>query len=244
MPPRYSEEQARVAIAASASFAEALRRMDMCCSGNAYLILRKWAERWGIPTDHFDPHRGRRNLERRNTPRTPIEAFLVDGRYVKSATLKERLYAEGLKARRCELCGQDEEWNGRHMSLILDHINGRKLDNRLENLRIVCANCNATLDTHCGRNAALNITRECEHCGEAFRPKRKEQRYCSSACGSRWDRSGRPIPGARRVERPPLDQLLAEVKALGWSGTGRKYGVSDNAIRKWVRAYEADGEVA
>lgn len=50
------------------------------------------------------------------------------------------------------MCGQGEEWNGKKMSLILDHINGVHNDNRLENLRIVCPNCNATLDTHCGKN--------------------------------------------------------------------------------------------
>ncbi len=46
----------------------------------------------------------------------------------------------------------------------------------------------------------------------------------------------------RQVERPPYEQLRAEVEALGWSGVGRKYGVSDNAVRKWMRAYER-GEV-
>lgn len=40
------------------------------------------------------------------------------------------------------------------------------------------------------------------------------------------------------MERPPYEQLRAEVEALGWSGVGRKYGVSDNAVRKWMRAYE------
>jgi hypothetical protein len=38
------------------------------------------------------------------------------------------------------------------LSLILDHINGVNNDNRIENIRIVCPNCNATLDTHCGKN--------------------------------------------------------------------------------------------
>jgi transposase-like protein len=48
-----------------------------------------------------------------------------------------------------------------------------------------------------------------------------------------------PRPGARRVsDRPPYEQLLAEIAATSWSAVGRKYGVSDNAIRKWVRAYE------
>jgi hypothetical protein len=37
----------------------------------------------------------------------------------------------------------------------------------------------------------------------------------------------------RRVERPSYVQLLNEIKEVGYCGTGRKYGVSDNAIRKW-----------
>ena len=116
----------------------------------------------------------------------------------------------------------------------------QRRDNRLENLRIVCPNCNATLDTHCGRNAALLVDRECRHCGATFRPRFGRQQYCSRACGSRWDRAGRPRPGQRRVERPPYEQLLAEIAALGYLGVGRKYGVSDNAIRKWRLAYERD----
>ena len=47
-------------------------------------------------------------------------------------------------------------------------------------------------------------------------------------------------PGARRVERPPYEQLVAEVAADGWSAVGRRYGVSDNAVRKWVRGYERE----
>jgi very-short-patch-repair endonuclease len=42
----------------------------------------------------------------------------------------------------------------------------------------------------------------------------------------------------RKVERPPFSKLQQEIKELGYSGTGRKYGVSDNAIRKWIKTYE------
>jgi len=44
----------------------------------------------------------------------------------------------------------------------------------------------------------------------------------------------------RRVERPPYDQLLREIAATSFSAVGRMYGVSDNAIRKWVRQYERE----
>ena len=77
-----------------------------------------------------------------------------------------------------------------------------------------------------------------------FRPKYATQRYCSRQCGSRWDRAGIPRPDARKVDRPPYPQLLREVRALGFSATGRRYGVSDNAIRKWIRAYESETEPA
>ena len=42
----------------------------------------------------------------------------------------------------------------------------------------------------------------------------------------------------RKVERPPFDVLRAEINKMGYSAVGRKYGVSDNAVRKWLKAYE------
>ncbi|MDA0173954.1 HNH endonuclease [Solirubrobacter taibaiensis] len=153
-------------------------------------------------------------------------------------SLKRRLYAEGLKQRRCEACGQGEEWQGRRMALILDHINGNATDNRLENLQIVCPNCAATLDTHCGRN--VRLTRPCEACGAEFHSYNEEQRHCSQACGQRSPRAVAAQQERRRVERPPYEQLVAEVAAEGWSAVGRRYGVSDNAVRKWVRGYERE----
>ena len=37
-----------------------------------------------------------------------------------------------------------------------------------------------------------------------------------------------------------MSSCVAEVAATGWCAVGRKYGVSDNAVRKWVRAYERE----
>jgi hypothetical protein len=124
------------------------------------------------------------------------------------------------------------------MSLILDHVNGVPDDNRLHNLRVVCPNCAATLDTHCGRK---NRRRACEACGKTFLPNFAGQRYCSQPCGRR-DGTGTPIETSRKVERPPYEQLLEEIRATSYLAVGRKYGVSDNAVRKWVRFYERQAE--
>jgi transposase-like protein len=229
----------REAVARSLSYAETLRRLSMRAAGGNPRTLKKWLRIWGISTDHFDPNAAR---GWRRGRRIALEAVLVADSTYHRGHLKERLYEEGLKERRCELCGQDEIWRGTSMSLILDHANGKHNDNRIENLRIVCPNCAATFDTHCGRNLPRPVERQCKLCSRTYRPKRPEQRYCSSYCGSRGQRrrgSGSPRPESRKVERPPYDQLLREVAQLGYSAVGRRYGVSDNAVRKWIRWYEA-----
>ena len=131
------------------------------------------------------------------------------------------------------------------MGLILDHVNGVSDDNRLTNLRIVCPNCAATLDTHCARKRRLvRVEQACVRCGKSFRPRDGRQPYCSRECGTRWDRSGVARPKARKVDRPPLSQLLREVNAIGYLATGRRYGLTDNAIRKWLKQYEREAEQA
>ncbi|MFH1983180.1 MAG: tyrosine-type recombinase/integrase [Pseudomonadota bacterium] len=42
----------------------------------------------------------------------------------------------------------------------------------------------------------------------------------------------------RKADRPPFGVLQADVDKLGYSGAGRKYGVSDNAVRKWLKYYQ------
>lgn len=225
-------------MATSSSYAEALRRLALCTTGSNWRTLRVWVQRWGIPTDRFDPDVARRESLRRGPQ--PLEEILVEQSSYSRNHLKDRLHLSGLKTPACELCGQGEMWRGLRMSLI-DHTNGVRDDNRLENLRIVCPNCAATFDTHCGRKNRRDVAeRECLRCGRPFQPKYARHRYCSRACGMRAPRSDRGIPktALRRVERPPYDQLLRDIAETSWSAVGRRYGVSDNAVRKWVRQYE------
>jgi len=52
----------------------------------------------------------------------------------------------------CDICGQPAEWNGKPLTLVLDHINGHCADNRRENIRLICPNCDSQLDTFKRRN--------------------------------------------------------------------------------------------
>lgn len=241
--PRYTEQQARRAVAASHSYSEALRLLGLRSAGGNHKLFRHYVDDvWQVPTAHFDAGASAR---RGPTPRaTPMAKVLVEESSYPRANLKRRLFEEGYKERCCEMCGQGELWKGRWMSLILDHRNGVPNDNRLENLRIVCPNCAATLDTHCGRkNRQERPTRNCKRCGREFIAKYRSHRYCSHACGTRWDRSkqrGVAKLDIRKVERPPYEKLMAEIEATNYCAVGRKYGVSDNAVRKWVRFYERE----
>lgn len=66
--------------------------------------------------------------------------------------VKRRILKQNLIPYVCEKCGQPPEWNGKELVLRLDHINGIRNDNRLENLRFLCPNCDSQEETFCNRN--------------------------------------------------------------------------------------------
>lgn len=237
---RYSDAELEDAVRVSQSWAETLRHLGYCPTGGNWKTLKARVAQLGISTAHFDPHAATRRRNRRR--RMPLEEILVERSTYSRSSLKQRLYEAGLKERQCELCGQGETWKGRRIGLIIDHVNGVRDDNRLANLRIVCPNCAASLETHCGRKNRIEVQpRLCLRCSESFVPNDPRQRYCSTYCGVRRVRGPRVKRlGARKVNRPPHQTLLEEVRELGYLAVGRRYGVSDNAIRKWLRDYERE----
>lgn len=60
-------------------------------------------------------------------------------------------YLSEIRGRKCEIC-ETEEWMGKEVPLILDHINGNSDDNSIENLRLVCGNCDMQLPTYKAKN--------------------------------------------------------------------------------------------
>lgn len=226
MKEKYKKEYLEPIILTSKNWTDVLRKLNMSIQGNSRKTLEKYAKEQNISISHFETKEERYlrvNNEIGKINQIPLKKILIShSTYTNTHSLKERLYKEGLKERKCEKCGQDENWYGEHMSLILDHINGIHNDNRYENLRIVCPNCNATLPTHCGKNMKKKYYCTCGNI------KNKTSTYCN-VCKKKLN---------RKVKRPPYEQLKKEIEETSYSAVGRKYSVSDNAIRKWIKFYE------
>jgi Zn finger protein HypA/HybF involved in hydrogenase expression len=159
----------------------------------------------------------------------PLEELLVKGKIVKSLPLKRRLIKEGLLEERCCNCGLGPEWNGIRLELQLDHEDGDRLNNLLENLRIICPNCHTQTPTYCRKKDQIKIKRYCKCCQQKIIKKN-----LSGLCSSCFNKQ-RNYSLMRKVERPGKEVLLQQVKELGYTGTGRLYGVSDTSIRKWLK---------
>lgn len=84
--------------------------------------------------------------------RFPLDTVLVENSTYPRHSLKARIIEENLLEYRCQCCGIGPEWQGKPMPLILDHINGVNNDNRIENLRFVCSNCDTQLPTYKSKN--------------------------------------------------------------------------------------------
>lgn len=104
---------------------------------------------------------GRKTISEKNKDREnkifkkiPTEEYFVENSKRSNTTTKLRIFKENLIEYKCAICNMPPIWCGKPITLILDHINGNRYDNRLENLRFHCPNCGSQLETHAGRNKA------------------------------------------------------------------------------------------
>lgn len=238
MENRYEKDFFAKIVSESNNLSDIARNLGLKAHYGNRQTIKKYIGLYDLDTSHFCViYSG----SSKNFNKKDLSEILILGSTYDTTKLKKRLYVEGLKKPICELCGQDENWRGEKMSLILDHINGINNDHRIENLRIVCPNCNTTLPTHCKGNRKNKL----KHITYDNNGNVKQKKYCS--CGAIINYQASKCSKCdsykqRKAVRPPYKQLLEEIKELGYTGTGRKYGVSDNAIRKWKKMYGKHGE--
>lgn len=226
-----SKEELQAIIDKSKSVSEVLSHFNLMNKGGNYKTLKSRLDADDIDLSDIkkrDKEYKRKLLKDMNKSR-PLSEILVENSDYNRYNLKIRLVKEGLLEYRCAKCGLTDTWNNDPISLQIDHINGIFNDNRLENLRFLCPNCHSQTETFSAkRNKKPDPT--CLICGKKIY---KGSRLCVK-CNS--------IESAKRntkvVDKPDYEALKNLLKEHGYTGVGRMYNVSDNAVRKWLERYE------
>lgn len=145
---KVTDNQIREAISQSSTMREAATRLEINFTSFAVR-----AKKLGL----YLPNQGRRGVKRPNGERAnatiPLQEIL-EGKHPQYSTslLKKRLFKEKIKCdKKCEKCSRRRSVKDT-FSLVLDHKNGVHNDHRLENLQVLCPNCNSMTDTFAGRN--------------------------------------------------------------------------------------------
>ena len=138
------------AVATSISICEVIRKMRRAFHGSNYKWVKHWVAELQLDTSHW---RGQRHGTSGRQLRLPWELILVENSVFKiNARMKRRMIAENLLRNECYVCGIPAIWHGKPLILRLDHENGIRNDNRIQNLRLLCPNCDSQTDTYCGKN--------------------------------------------------------------------------------------------
>lgn len=221
-----SKEELEKVVLNSGSLSEILKHFGLYNKGGNVRTLKKRLEEEEIDYSHIplgpDSNKGRKIPKKA----FPLKKVMVENSTYSRGSLKRRLLKDGILKNECSECGQEGEWQGQKLVMVLDHINGISNDHRLENLQMLCPNCNSQTETFAGKKNKHHYY--CKECGEEKKYKLSKLCFeCSKKINGQYRR--------KIKNRPSEEQLLKEIKELGYCGTGRKYGVSDNAVRKWVK---------
>lgn len=242
----WTEEQLIEAVKSSYSTAQALRKMGLTIYGASYEQFKKYIKEYNLDISHFKGQGWSKNRKVTCKPSQSLEELLVENSPTNDTyRLKNRLMEAGLLKEICAGCGIGPVWNNKPLKLQMDHKNGVRSDNRLENLRLLCANCHSQTDTFCAKNKTRKqksvaervkvanppIFRNCLYCTSEFKvTDRKDKKFCSSNCSNQYNK----VNLSKVPNRPKNQELLELIAKNGMTRTGKMFGVSHTTVRRWV----------
>jgi hypothetical protein len=148
----YTTEQLAAAVAAATSYAGVLRQLGLPQAGGSQAYLARRIRKEGHDTAHFtgQAHMRGRVGSRRLTAEDLLVVRPPGSPRVVAAKLRRAMLESGVP-QLCASCGLGPWWQDQALTLIVDHVSGDWLDNRLANLRFLCPNCHAQTATWCRR---------------------------------------------------------------------------------------------
>jgi hypothetical protein len=239
---RWTDEQLIEAVKSSHSMAQVLLKLGYTRnSGGIYTFIKGHIKKLGIDCGHWTGQGHLKGKTHNWSPAIPFEIIMVENSTYNCHKLKTRLFKASILENKCSECGLLPEWNGKPISLQMDHINGDHHDNRLENLRILCPNCHSQTDTFGTRN--LKRQKPKQQCARlpkiGCRRPRKTRLGPMLPTPAELDPNWRhrPKPDTRKVVRPSKEELLKLLWEVPTMKLADQLGVSDQAIAKWAKLY-------
>jgi len=215
------------------NYSEILRRLGLCTSGSASrtILFRRMSE---LSLTRKDL--SKEKLEYKKSNRLSDEDVFALGVYVNGHVLKGHYLRLRKKSYQCDICGISS-WNNLPIVLHLDHINGSKLDNRIQNLRLLCPNCDSQMPTYRGKNIKIRNYQPkntCVNCGASIS---KKAHYCKK-CATKF--------GAEKYRRFEIDRktLKVLIRTTPFTLIAKQFGVSDQAIHKRCKTLNLPYRVA
>ena len=158
---KYTKELLAPLVASSFSVAQVIKKLGLILTGGTYTNIKRWIRVYELDTTHFTGRGTNRGPSKKGGPsKKTADELLVLGnpldRPVNSYKIRRAL-AEIGRPYICEECGLLPVWNGKPLSLQLDHKNGHRWDNRPENVRFVDPNCHSQTDNFGSKNKHAGV---------------------------------------------------------------------------------------
>jgi hypothetical protein len=151
-PRKWSDANLVEAVKSSSSIRQVIKKLGLVEAGGNYTQVQFYIKQLQLDIQHFTGKGWNKGLLFKPSTARELSSLLIKDSHVQSYKLKKRLFKEGLKKEACEFCGWSKQSLDGRIPVELDHINGDRFDNRIENLRILCPNCHSLQATHRGKN--------------------------------------------------------------------------------------------